>query len=396
MDGARTAEIMLRGQLEVGEDGTPHYQLTAKTKKPWRLSRLVRETPGVHWSLPMKGQTDTPKAMLAYCSKVDTRAGEDVMPSLPRTVSIGEYSPEQGARKDVSKVYDFLKERVAAGADKATIIKETAEQFPDEFIRMHSGIEKYLVVTCKRFEHDVSKITPWPVQNMLLDLVDTKPSDRQVHLVVDPVGGAGKSVLVKLMLQRHGERAVFLQGEYKDMAYVMTQHPNPLVVLIDFTRVVTSSEWTTVIAFVENLKNGMLVSGKYVPQTLRFAPPHVVILCNGLPAGIKDMLSGDRPVIWAVRPPKKAWDGSIVKQYTPTITCGFEGKQFEPFAEFTRVAGAKRPRADTAFGGDDAAFGGGGGAGAATSGVDARAPPAPHGGFAAGGGAFGPAQGEGE
>jgi len=332
--------FFLRAQLEVAPTtGMPHYQMCLKTTTPYRLSRLIKSTPGVSWAT---GQVERPEAMLRYCEKVDTRAGPEVLPELPRTLSWGMREGSQGKRTDIDKIYQWLQDQVAAGVERNEILTECARHFPADFIRMHQGIGVYLSRVLQGYKHDLSTITPWPHQKQLLNFADTKPDGRSVHILLDEGGGSGKSMLLKQMLLKFGDGAVFLNGEMRDMCWMLTQHDVPKVVIMDFARSTPDAAWAPCMNLLEQVTNGIIMSGKYVPQTKYFKPPHVFVCCNRLPAGFDKMLSADRPVIWRLRAPKRNSLGDIVKQYPLVATRGMDGVVY-PFHEFTVVAETLKP-----------------------------------------------------
>lgn len=96
-----------------GGSATPHLQFTITYKKPRRLSALKKELPRAHWE-----PTVDPSAAYMYCMK----EGE---------VLINVDNRAQGARTDLQL------------ASKMGSVREVAEQYPETFIKYHSGISKY-------------------------------------------------------------------------------------------------------------------------------------------------------------------------------------------------------------------------------------------------------------
>jgi len=309
----------------------PHYQMVVKTQNPWRLSRLVAITPGVAWST---GQAENPKAMLRYCEKEESRAPADYFPSLPRTISVGALINNQGKRTDVDKVYQWLQDEVASGAERHDILVGCAKHFPADYIRMSRGIQEWLAMAMPQYKHDVTSIAAWPHQRAVLDFLKSEPDNRTIHIMLDPAGGSGKSMLLKMINLQHNKGALFLNGDMKDMCYLVAQCDKPEVVCVDFARSTPDAAWGSVMNLLEQIKNGVLMSGKYVPVSRQFKPPHVIVCCNRLPPGLMEMLSHDRPVFWHLRGPKRNGAGDIVKQYPFKVVKGWEEKPF-PFQEFT-------------------------------------------------------------
>lgn len=95
---------------------TPHLQFTITFKKPKRLSALKKLLPRAHWE-----PTVDPAAAYMYCMK----EGE---------VLISVDNRAQGARTDLQL------------AAKMGSVREVAEQYPETFMKYHSGISKYFSI----------------------------------------------------------------------------------------------------------------------------------------------------------------------------------------------------------------------------------------------------------
>jgi len=337
--------LIVRAQMEVAPStGMPHFQVVIKTPNPWRLQRLIAITPGVSWAT---GGAENPKAMLRYVEKVDTRAPDEFFTSIPHTISVGALINNQGKRTDVDKVYQWLQDEVASGAERHDILVGCAKHFPADYIRMSRGIQEWLAMAMPQYKHDVTSIAAWPHQRAVLDFLKSEPDNRTIHILLDPAGGSGKSMLLKMINLQHDKGALFLNGDMKDMCYLVAQCDKPEVVCVDFARSTPDAAWGSVMNLLEQIKNGVLMSGKYVPVSRQFKPPHVIVCCNRLPPGLMEMLSHDRPVFWHLRGPKRNGAGDIVKQYPFKVVKGWEEKPF-PFQEFTvarsAAGGSRRPR----------------------------------------------------
>ena len=71
---------IVKGQKEVGENGTPHYQLSVNTRTQQRFSALKKVFPRAHIEIARK-----PSALNKYVVKKETRVGE--LPNSERYVS---------------------------------------------------------------------------------------------------------------------------------------------------------------------------------------------------------------------------------------------------------------------------------------------------------------------
>jgi len=111
-------------QQEVGaECKTPHLQGLLYFYKKCRLERVKKIVPRAH----LEAMRGTPDQAIAYCKKDDTRA--------PNTepVEIGE-APEMGARSDLKKLMDEVKE---GNHDKLAL----AEKYGPTYLRIYKGVD---------------------------------------------------------------------------------------------------------------------------------------------------------------------------------------------------------------------------------------------------------------
>lgn len=108
-------------QLEVGENGTPHYQGTIIFKEAKSFASVKKLLPKCHLE-----KTADLQASIEYCEKPEGR--------LDGPWSSGD-RPSQGQRSDLLEVRDLVKQ----GAS----LKRIAEECPITFIKFHKGIEAY-------------------------------------------------------------------------------------------------------------------------------------------------------------------------------------------------------------------------------------------------------------
>lgn len=111
-------------------------------------------------------------------------------------------------------------------------------------------------------------------QQELLNMV-TVPctNNRKIYSFVDPVGGAGKSILCNYLIRNHG--AIVLSGKATDMFCAYDMEP---IIIIDCPR--DAMEYFNYGA-IEKLKDGVLFSAKYQSQMkVRDFPAHVIIFSN--------------------------------------------------------------------------------------------------------------------
>jgi len=115
------------------------------------------------------------------------------------------------------------------------------------------------------------------------------PNDRQVHFLVDPEGGAGKSWFASYWLSKHAEDTQLLSvGKRDDLAHAVDSSKR--FFFFDIPR--GGMEYFQY-SILEQLKNRVVFSPKYESTTkLLVHVPHVVVFCNEEPDTTK--LTADR------------------------------------------------------------------------------------------------------
>lgn len=256
-------KLAVRGvyQEEVAPStGQLHLQYALVFDKPVRLTWLKANVcPRTHWTLA-KGNWD---AQVKYCTKEESRRPGGL------NGQFGD-APAPGARTDLDAVYEMVKANKAMnGSDLRLLI---ADAYPAQYAKYHHGIDR--LITLNRPCPDYSLPNFRPHQQKLADILDSPADDRKIIWVYDPVGNTGKTALMKHYLTKGG--AVRLSGKKADMAHA---YEGERIVFFDLSR--TSAETAQYLYdFAEELKSGVIFSGKYDSQLKRFDVPHVVFLAN--------------------------------------------------------------------------------------------------------------------
>lgn len=235
-------------QKEVGENGTPHFQMAvrflSKRTKKWVLDFFTplmgNDVQAVNVT-PASNKID----LLAYCTKEDTR---------------------------VDGPWVF-------GVDPS---------------RLHSRFMQPLD------EYDPSIATVW--QDFVCQMVGSPvpPRDRRIFWIYDTVGNIGKSVLTKHLALR-GDVCVCDTSAKKDIFYMA--NPKWRAYVWDLARSVRlNAEFYSAI---EKIKDGCVFSGKYEPKAIVTARPHVIVFSNILPDFTE--WSNDRLQIIDVLQPDYVW-----------------------------------------------------------------------------------------
>lgn len=229
-------------QEETGEeDGTPHLQGVFKSQSPIKWDFLKKKFPRMHFE-----KTKSWDKSVKYCSKEETRTG---------------------------KVY------------KSADIKVTIKQVVKNPL-------------------DGKKL--YPYQKQILKWLRTEPDERTVHWYWEETGNVGKSALVKSIFLTYKDEVVIANGKGNDVRNQINMHingdpkkeiegKNLRIAILDISRTVEDYVSYEVI---EQIKNGLLYSGKYEGGVCCFNSPHVIIFANFKPK--MDTLSTDRWRIYQI------------------------------------------------------------------------------------------------
>lgn len=231
-------------QAEVGENGTPHLQGVWRSKSPIKMEFLKKSFPRIHWEPIKHGWAKC----VEYCSKLDTRA-DGPWHSSDVKIPACNLDPKKG-------IIDPL---------------------------------------------DGANLYVW--QCWVEHILKTRPDDRTVYWFWEARGNCGKSAMVKHIYLKYWDKVVIATGKGNDVRNQVNRHVNgdpnkgidgkPLeIALLDFSR---SIEDFVSYETIEQIKNGLLYSGKYEGGVCCFNTPHVICFANFEPDVSK--LSADRWVI---------------------------------------------------------------------------------------------------
>lgn len=125
----------------------------------------------------------------------------------------------------------------------------------------------------------------------LINILKEEPDDRKIYWYWSMAGNTGKSKFTKhLFLKFDGVQVC--QGKAADVYHSI--NTNLKILIVDIPR--AKLEYIRhIYTILEEVKNGMIFSGKYESQTKVFDPPHVVVFANMPPD--ESQLSEDRWVI---------------------------------------------------------------------------------------------------
>jgi len=118
--------------------------------------------------------------------------------------------------------------------------------------------------------------TYYPWQQEIIDIIKTEPDDRTIHWYWEETGKVGKSHFVKHIVLTH-DNAHFVNGKKTDIYYALED--NIKILLIDIPRPM-SNHIGHLYTVLEEVKNGLIFSGKFKSKTKCFDPPHIFVFAN--------------------------------------------------------------------------------------------------------------------
>lgn len=261
-------------QLERGENGTLHWQGYAELTKVVRLGALKQWLPTAHF----EKRRGTDVQARDYCMKQDATY-------VAGPWEHGTFVPAaqtQGKRRDI----DDVKEAILAGASK----RQVYEEYGSVASRCGRYVETMLQFAREDRMREAAPefVVRYPWQQRVLDYVAAPVHPRQILWIHDPFGGAGKSLLARHLACKH-DAFYSTGGKVADVALAYDYQST---VVFDFAR---ETEGFVSYAVMEQLKNGMMFSGKYESCMKMFAPCRVIVFANFRPADGK--FSSDRLLI---------------------------------------------------------------------------------------------------
>lgn len=254
------------------ETKRPHYHLVMNCKGPQLFTKWQKifEKAKIKWIV----EKDYKKVM-NYCRK-----DKDI-------VEFGNYvSRGDAGRKAAQERVDELEEyreyaRLGAFGE---IPESELRQYYNYYHKLHNeaiierakaDYEEYV-----RGEWKDRQFKVW--QKTILKELENSADARKIIWVYDSKGGAGKTQFSQY-LELEKDAQVFTPGKSNDLAHLL--HPGKPIYILDVPRV--SGEhvpW----GFIESVKNGKVISGKYEGCDKKFRPPHVIVMSNSAPPECTD------------------------------------------------------------------------------------------------------------
>ena len=144
-------------------------------------------------------------------------------------------------------------------------------------------------------------------------------NNRQIHIVIDPHGGSGKTYVTGWLCSRHKAVYIDVGEKYEDAMRQAYKHPAKWYI-IDIPRASPKIKLAQLFAAIERIKDGFIRDGRYTEQRMIIDSPRVTVFINYVPD--PNWLSDDRWLYIDI--PDKRLSLSPLK----TKTCSYDS-QFE-------------------------------------------------------------------
>lgn len=246
-------------------------------------------------SWPPKGSSAQNRV---YCSKPD-RSDREWVPGdrVPGTESfewgvfedVDGHDPQQGARNDLTEVFEFIENDPFVTFDdmldhfRGTSAFGACVRYEKFFMQTKQRILQRAVLSKMKESHDELSLRPW--QEHVSTLLSGTPHSRHIIVILDQLGGSGKSVLSARLMSTCGMYACGA-GRREDLSYgfagYFRENPACKGVALDIPKAAClSSDFRTgAFTFAEQVKSQILPVTKYESTVLVLPPMHVVIFTN--------------------------------------------------------------------------------------------------------------------
>lgn len=133
---------------------------------------------------------------------------------------------------------------------------------------------------------------------------------RQIHFVLDPRGGSGKTTFGRARLARDSAHVAYLKitssvQQVEQAIFAKAENLDPfsemdIYINIPRTHLMDKKEIHRLANLLENVKDGVIQEFRYKFREIFLGATKIVVFSNEPLVGIGDLLSADRPVFWHI------------------------------------------------------------------------------------------------
>lgn len=117
-------------------------------------------------------------------------------------------------------------------------------------------------------------------QQKILDIIETEPDLRKIHIIVDPVGASGKSTITGYLSCRNKVATIPPLNDFKDVMRMVCDRETARAYFIDIPRALDKSKLKNFYAAIETIKNGYAFDERYHFKEKWFDTPHIFVFTN--------------------------------------------------------------------------------------------------------------------
>lgn len=121
---------------------------------------------------------------------------------------------------------------------------------------------------------------------------------RTIHVIYDPVGNNGKSILTTYMGVHQLARTLPFVNDYKDIMRMVMDMPTSPAYIIDMPRAINKEKLFQMYAGIETVKSGYAYDDRYSFKDKYFDCPQIFVFTNTIPD--YSLLSADRWKVWTI------------------------------------------------------------------------------------------------
>lgn len=162
---------------------------------------------------------------------------------------------------------------------------------------------------------EIKVCEPYGWQLEVMDIIKSEPDERTIHWFWEPNGKMGKSQLCKYLVVKH--KALICSGKKSDIFHSISKNKIRDLIVLDLPR--SLEDKFISYGAIEQIKNGLIFSGKYDSVQLVFPIPHVIVFANNPPD--MSQMSRDRWHIVRISPQEG------VSNLEPPFTIESEGEE---------------------------------------------------------------------